>query len=64
MTYSIDSNCIGSFEVQGSIIAGAEGSHVETIIIFEFGVNQNHYTFALILLIKSVLRSKFVEPSL
>jgi len=32
--------------------------HVETLIIYKLDFNQNYYTFALILLIKIVLRSK------
>ena len=35
------------------------GSDVETLIIYKLSFNQNHYTFALILLIKIVLCSKF-----
>ena len=37
----------------------ADGFHVETLIIYKLGFNQNYYTFALILLIKIVLCSKF-----
>ena len=33
--------------------------HVETLIIYNLGFNQNYYTFVLILLIKIVLCSKF-----
>ena len=35
------------------------GSHVQTLIIGKLGVDQNHYTFTLILLIKIVLCSRF-----
>jgi len=35
------------------------GFHVETLIIYKLGFNQNYYTFALILLTKIVMCSKF-----
>ena len=34
-------------------------THVETLMIYKLGFNQNYYTFTLILLIKIVLCSKF-----
>jgi len=34
-------------------------SHMQTLIFYQLGFNQNYYTFALILLIKIVLCSKF-----
>ena len=36
-------------------------SDVETLIFYKLGINQNHYTFALILPIKTVMCSKFPE---
>jgi len=38
---------------------GVEGSHVETLVIYKLGFDPNYYTFALILLIKIVMCSKF-----
>jgi hypothetical protein len=38
--------------MKGSV---AEGLHVETLIIYKLGFNQNYQTFALMLLIKIVL---------
>ena len=35
------------------------GFHMQTLIIYKLGFNQNYYTFTLILLIKIVLYSKF-----
>ena len=35
------------------------GSHVKTLVMYKVGFNQNYYTFALILLAKIVLCSKF-----
>jgi len=40
-------------------VVHAHQFHVETLIIHKLGFNQNYYTFALILLIKIVLCSKF-----
>jgi len=34
-------------------------SHMQTLIIYKLGFNQNYYTFTLIVLIKIVLGSKF-----
>ena len=35
------------------------GSHLQTLMIYKLGFNQNYYTIALLLLIKIVLCSKF-----
>ena len=34
-------------------------THLQTLIIYKLGFNQNYYTFTLMLLIKIVLCSKF-----
>ena len=36
-----------------------DGFHLETLIIYKLGFNQNYYTFAFILLITIVLCSQF-----
>ena len=33
-----------------------EGTHLQTIIIYKLGFNQNYYTFTLILLVKIVVQ--------
>ena len=38
--------------------------HLQTLIIYELGFNQNYYTFTLILLIKSLCVVNFVELTL
>ena len=38
---------------------GVLGSHMQTLIIYNLGFNQNYHTFTLILLINIVLCSKF-----
>jgi len=37
----------------------SEGFHMQTLIIYKLGANQNYYTFTLILLIKIDMCSKF-----
>ena len=37
---------------------GGRESHMQTLIIYKLGFNQNYYTLTLILLMKIVLRSK------
>ena len=47
------------FGVTRSWKEGTTESHMQTLIIYKLGFNQNYYTFTLILLIKIVLCSKF-----
>ena len=42
-----------------ALLAGPRGPHLETLIIYKLGSDQNCYTLALILLMHIVLCSKF-----